>query len=660
MRSILTPWTLLRTCILVALVAVLPACSGDTDPDFELAEDFSESALQVKLIFTEDDPAQFGQIVFGWNEVDGATSYRFLVDLDGPDGDGELDFELVEADIPAGLAGDDPVEYPYPISPHLLNWADVRFLVETCDADGCVELGQQVVRNLSTLYVSQLVNSGIVSAYADNVDRIIVGSPLTSLFLCDEIVAVPPDEIDDFCQYSDELEGDDIPTELFETITLAGAASVFALDEGAWLQEALLKASNIDENDNFGVDVAFSDDGNTVVVSATGESSNATGVFNGRAIDGGGDNNDEPRSGAAYIFTRQIVDMEPVWTEVAYLKPQNTQGDPTPEDESLDGDQFGSLVAISGDGLTVAVSAFGEDSSFQGIGIGDPSEGQDNDAENSGAVYVYRNVSGTWVQEAYIKASNSEENDAFGSSLSFSDNGDRLAVGAIRESSSASGVNGDRFNNGSEFSGAAYLFERSGSMWTETTYFKASDPDPRDEFGFALALNGAGRVLVVSAPQEDSSSREINGDPTADAGSDRNIGAAYVFERSAGEWSQTTYLKANNADPLDEFGFQVALTEKDVAGETELRVLVTSVREGGVQSGINPNGDLDSFLGAGAGYLYIREGDDGDWRQQAYIKAPNNAPGILFGWDADFAADGDRLLINSFGNSFQSATTYIH
>ena len=91
-----------------------------------------------------------------------------------------------------------------------------------------------------------------------------------------------------------------------------------------------------------------------------------------------------------------------------------------------------------------------------------------------------------------------------------------------------------------------------------------------------------------------------------------------------------------------------------------LRVLVTSVREGGVQSGINPNGDLDSFLGAGAGYLYIREGDDGDWRQQAYIKAPNNAPGILFGWDADFAADGDRLLINSFGNSFQSPTTYIH
>jgi len=608
-----------------------------------------------------------GELVFGWTTATSETSYKFFADFDGDsDGDGVFEFVQQGADLLADTETDDyfctlatPDKFGVcvlriSIQPHLLDWNNVRYMVEACVGMTCTELGQQVVRNLSTFYITTFVNAGIVSAYADDVDRVVVGTPGTSQFECEALIAVTVADLEEGeflqdCEYDDTLTPEEVAElELFETILLAGATSVLSLEDGQWVQEGLISASNRGAEDAFGVDVAISDDGNTIAVAANTEDSNVTMVGNGTAADNGGDNDDEINSGAVYILTRVIVDMEPVWNEVAYLKPQNTQGDPTPDDESLDGDQFGSVVAISGDGLTVAVSSFGEDSSAIGI----DGDGSDNSAENSGAVYIFRNVSGTWLQEAYIKPSNTDLNDAFGSSLSLSDSGDRLAVGAIRESSSASGINGDPDNNASENSGAVYIFQRSGSSWAQQNYIKAADPDARDEFGFSVALNSAGNKLVVGAPQEDSRTQIIDGSPTNDEGPDRNLGAAYVFERSGGIWSQTTYLKAANADPIDEFGFQVAIAESGA----ELRVLVTSIREGGVQSGINPSDDLDSFIGAGAGYLFIRDGDG--WRQQSYIKAPNNSPGVLFGWDTDFNATGDRLLINSFGSAFQSATVY--
>ncbi|MBT8422960.1 MAG: FG-GAP repeat protein, partial [Gammaproteobacteria bacterium] len=627
-------------------------------------EALNDGVWEEKLAVIMASSNGFAELVFGWTTSVDETSYRFFADFDGDaDGDGMFEFVQQGGDLLADTETDDyrctlatadrygSCVYVFPLKAHLLDWNNVRFRVDSCIDTVCTELGQQVVRNLSTLFVTPLVNAGVVSAYADNVDRVVVGSPITSQFECEELFPVPADEVDDFCEYSEDLEGDEIPETLTETIVLAGSTSIFALDDdGVWQQEALIKASNIGETDAFGVDVAISDDGNTIVVAANSEDSNVVGAQNGAAIDNGGDNDDEVNSGAAYILTRDDTGTEPVWNEVAFLKPQNTDGDDTPDDESLDGDQFGSVVAISGDGLTVAVSSFGEDSNAMGI----DGDGADNSAENSGAVYVFRNMGGTWMQEAYVKPSNTDLNDAFGSSLALSDDGNRLVVGAIRESSSASGVGGDAFNNGSTNSGAAYVFERSGSAWSEQAYLKASSPDARDEFGFSVALNGAGDLLVVGAPQEDSRTRIINGSQTNDEGVDRNLGAAYVFEESGGTWAQTAYLKAANADPVDEFGTVIAVAENGA----ETRVIVSSIREGGVQSGINPSDDLDSFIGSGAAYLFIRDGSG--WRQQSYIKAPNNAPGILFGWDVDFADSGDRLAINSFGSSFQSATTYIY
>ena len=125
-------------------------------------------------------------------------------------------------------------------------------------------------------------------------------------------------------------------------------------------------------------------------------------------------------------------------------------------------------VSLDGTGDTLAVRADLEDSAATGID-GDQS---DNSARNSGAVYLFTRSAGVWTQRAYIKASNTEgndssciptqddpcEGDAFGESLSLSDDGDTLAVGAYAEDSNATGIDSDQSNNEAGFAGAVYLY----------------------------------------------------------------------------------------------------------------------------------------------------------------------------------------------------------
>ena len=166
------------------------------------------------------------------------------------------------------------------------------------------------------------------------------------------------------------------------------------------------------------------------------EDSNATG-FNGTQVD-----NSANGSGAVYVFQRSGG----LWVQQAYLKASNTDA----------GDQFGYSVSLSGD--TLAVGAAQEDSNATGFN----GNQADNSADGSGAVYVFQRSSGVWTQQAYLKASNTGGNDRFGYSISLS--GDTLAVGAIREASNATGINGNQANNSASSSGAVYVFQRSGSL----------------------------------------------------------------------------------------------------------------------------------------------------------------------------------------------------
>jgi len=129
------------------------------------------------------------------------------------------------------------------------------------------------------------------------------------------------------------------------------------------------------------------------------------------------------------VVTRRLT-----FAQEAYIKASNTDAI----------DEFGGSVALSGDGNTLAVGAEFEDSAATGVN-GDQT---DNNAPNAGAVYVYtRDISDVWTQQAYVKASNTDADDAFGRSVALSGDGDTLAVGAHQESSAATGVNGDQADN---------------------------------------------------------------------------------------------------------------------------------------------------------------------------------------------------------------------
>lgn len=278
--------------------------------------------------------------------------------------------------------------------------------------------------------------------------------------------------------------------------TNSGAVYLFTGNGSTWSQQAYIKASNAGANDWFGSALSLSSDGNTLAIGAYGEDSN-----------GNQGDNSVIDSGAVYLLNRSGG----VWSQQAYLKASNAEA----------GDMFGIAVALSGDGNTLAVGASGEDSNAIGVG---GAQG-DNSASNSGAVYLFTRSGSNWPQQAYVKASNTESNDGFGSALALSNDGNTLAVGAFGEDSNATGIGGTQSDNSATESGAVYLFIRSGSTWSQRAYTKASNSEAYDWFGSAISLNSAGDILVVGAPGEDSASGggdQKNNDAV-------NSGAVYLY-----------------------------------------------------------------------------------------------------------------------------------
>src|SRR2546425_1058073 len=135
--------------------------------------------------------------------------------------------------------------------------------------------------------------------------------------------------------------------------------------------------------------------------------------------------------------------------------------------------------------------------------------------------------------------------------------GDTIVVGAPYEDSSASGVNGDQgnYNFGGEF-GAAYVFVRNGTTWSQQAYLKASNPDVNDSFGYSVAI--CSNTVVVGAKEEWSNAIGVNGDEANNSA--QYAGAAYVFIRNGTTWSQQAYLKASNTGVSDRFGHSVAVS----------------------------------------------------------------------------------------------------
>jgi hypothetical protein len=316
-----------------------------------------------------------------------------------------------------------------------------------------------------------------------------------------------------------------------------------------------------------------------------------------------------------YAFTLQRAAEQ-----VGYLQPVNPA--------SLN--QFGSAVDISGD--TLVVTAWFDDSAATGID-GDP---QNTGAEDSGAAHVYVRDGAEWRRQAYIKPSDTTTYDFFGTSVDL--RGDLLVVGAIHEG---------LFGGTGEASrpGAAYVFERTAGVWKQTQLLAPSMPNGLDYFGMAVVLNGD--TLAVGAPADSTggsrsgavyvyqrsgstftevqklkalkpianaafgSNVSIDGDrmvvgaPASVLGS--SPGSAEVFIRDGGMWKSSQLLQQEKLAGGASFGYVTALRGN--------RLAISAPRPSDYPGSPTPTDP-------GEVYVYEFSGDAGNWKQTAVLTAP--------------------------------------
>jgi trimeric autotransporter adhesin len=482
---------------------------------------------------------------FTWADVTGETEYRLLENPDGVSG-----FTLI-ATIAANTTSHD-------LAVSLPKRINARYILQACHTSDCADS--------ATVSVSGTLAAAIGYAKASNTGVLDFFGTSVALSGDGNTLAVGA--------YMEDSAATGIGgNQADNTAVDSGAVYVFTRNGTTWSQQAYVKASNTGAVDFFGYSLALSSDGNTLAVGAVLEDSAANGI--------GGDqtSNVAVDSGAVYVFTRSGT----TWSQQAYVKELATGSV----------DHFGIRLALSSDGNTLAVGAYGEDSAATGTNGGFNS----GTAVDSGAVYVFTRSGTTWSQQAtYIKASNTESGDNFGSSLVLSSDGNTLAVGAPGEDSAATGVGGNQVDNTALSSGAVYVFTRSGTAWSQQAYVKASNTGVGDLFGSSLALSSDGDTLAVGAYQEGSAATGIGGDQADNTAG--GSGAVYVFTRSGTAWSQQAYVKASNTGAGDAFGRPLALSSD---GNT---LAVGAIYEASATTGIGGDQTGNTAGASGAVYLY--------------------------------------------------------
>ena len=250
---------------------------------------------------------------------------------------------------------------------------------------------------------------------------------------------------------------------------------------------------------------------------------------------------------------------------------------------------FGSKVTLAGDILVVGDSSYSDDSNVSAKGI----------------IHVFVRNGAAWNLQATLKASNPDPDDSFGVSIAVS--GNTIVVGAPGESSNATGVNGEQSNNSMPKAGAAYVFVRTGTTWSQQAYLKASNTRAQTFFGSSVTVSED--TVVVGA-----------------AGSSPNLstGAAYVFTRTGTTWSQQALLQATNGHPDDRFGYS-AVT---LVGNTLV---------------LGAEYHSSKAAAAGAAYVYVRSG--ATWTQQGFLTAANGVAGDNFG--SSVALSGDTVAVGA-------------
>lgn len=256
------------------------------------------------------------------------------------------------------------------------------------------------------------------------------------------------------------------------------------------------------------------------------------------------------------------------------------------DDESGTG-RLGADAALSADGNTALVGGLGDNT-------------------NVGAAWVFVRSGSTWSQQGpKLTASDEVATGSFGVSVALSADGNTALIG---------GYNDDLG------SGAAWVFTRTGSTWTQQgpKLTPSDSTGPLPVFGITVALSGDGHTALIGAPQDNA-----------------HVGAAWVFTRSADAWTQQgPKLTADDASENARFGTRVALSED---GDTAL---------------IGGDGDTSEN---GAAWIFTRSG--ATWSQQGpkLTPADNTGPAV-FGWDVGLSADGNTAIVSGINdNRYQGA-----
>lgn len=331
----------------------------------------------------------------------------------------------------------------------------------------------------------------------------------------------------------------------------SGAAYLFRRHGAEWRPEMKLTAANGETFDYYGLGVAL--DGDRALVGAPSHTLSAG------------------ATGKVYLYERTGF----FWEPAAEFLPAGL--DPF--------DDFGISVAI--DGPLIAIGA----------------PGDDDQALDAGAVWIFRLVGGAWLFEAKLFAADAAEDDRFGWTVAL--DGGTLLASAVRDDDAGSQ------------SGSAYAFVSSGGGWSQEQKLVASDAAPTNWFGFSLWLDGDVAILGAHFADADS-------------------GKAYIFRRSGTVWTEEAILLGSDTALGDHFGLAVAI-EGD-------RALVGARR------------DDDNGMDSGSAYLFERQG--GAWGQTAKLLASDGAPFDHYG--RAVALEGGIALIGAYQVDSMAGAAYLH
>jgi hypothetical protein len=369
-----------------------------------------------------------------------------------------------------------------------------------------------------------------------------------------------------------------------------GAAWVYRRDDaGKWIEEVELTPSDW-KSKGFGGSVSIS--GDTAIVGMSGSADVYTRIagvwsapYNLTASDSatnngfGGpvsisgdtavvgasrDDQSVSDSGAVYVFVRE----NEVWTEQQKLK----ESDPTPNGH------FGWSVCVSGD-TTI---------------VGKPDD--DDGGNNAGAIYAFTRTNGVWSQGQKLTSPDAAPGDGFGFSVSIS--AETVFVGARTDDSMV----GD--------SGSAFVFTRSGGVWSIKQKLVAPNPAAGEYFGHSVSVSGD--MASVGAYRDGSGGQES--------------GSAYVFSRFNGHWSLQQKLTASDPAAFDWFGYSVAAS--------------------GAVAAIGAYGDDSNGANSGSAYVFAQTDDV--WSQMQEVAASKPEPVAAsdrFGWAV--SVSGDTAVIGA-------------